>query len=143
MVILGILLSQTQSREIVLMKEFMLLIRNEIDHNANWPAEQEEEFSRKCQVYIENLTSKGKLRSAQPLVREGVMLSAPGGQWREAQFNEAKEIIVGYYHILADSMNEAVTIAKGNPEFLYGSTARIEVRPIKTEEESTEFVYPE
>lgn len=39
-------------------------------------------------------------------------------------------------------MNEAIEIAKGNPEFEYGTTARIEVRPIKAQEESTNYVYP-
>jgi hypothetical protein len=39
-------------------------------------------------------------------------------------------------------MNEAVSIAKENPEFEYGTTARIEVRPIKTKEVTTNYVYP-
>lgn len=39
-------------------------------------------------------------------------------------------------------MSEAIEIAKGNPEFEYGTTARIEVRPIKTQENTTSFVYP-
>lgn len=39
-------------------------------------------------------------------------------------------------------MSEAIEIAKRNPEFEYGTTARIEVRPIKTKEESTDYVYP-
>lgn len=39
-------------------------------------------------------------------------------------------------------MDEAIAIAEGNPEFEYGTTARIEVRPIKMKEESTGFVYP-
>jgi hypothetical protein len=33
-------------------------------------------------------------------------------------------------------------VAKRNPEFEYGETARIEVRPVKTKEESTSYVYP-
>lgn len=39
-------------------------------------------------------------------------------------------------------MNDAVEIAKQNPEFAFGTTARIEVRPIKTKENTTGFVYP-
>jgi hypothetical protein len=38
--------------------------------------------------------------------------------------------------------NDAISIAKRNPEFEYGTTARIEVRPIKTKEEGTGFVCP-
>ena len=39
-------------------------------------------------------------------------------------------------------MNEAIAIAKENPEFEYVPTATIEVRPIKMKEEATKFVYP-
>jgi hypothetical protein len=35
-----------------------------------------------------------------------------------------------------------VTIAKANPEFEYGTAARIEVRPVKIKEQTTGFVYP-
>ena len=49
---------------------------------------------------------------------------------------------MGYYHIRARDFDEAVSIAKQNPEFDFSTTARIEVRPLKVEEESTSFVYP-
>jgi len=124
------------------MKEFMLLIRNKIDHQATWSPEQNQQFLKKCEIYIDNLTKEGKLKSAQPLVREGKIISGSKGKWKEGPFNEAKEIIVGYYHILANDLNDAIAIAKGNPEFEYGTTARIEVRPIKMKEESTAYIYP-
>ena len=124
------------------MKEFMLLVRNEIDHQASWSPEQQRQFLKKCEVYIGNLTKEGKLKSAQPLVRKGKLISGSKGAWKEAPFNETKEVIVGYYHLLAEDLNEAVALAKENPEFEYGTTARIEVRPIQTKEESTGFVYP-
>ena len=124
------------------MKEFMLLIRNQIDHQSNWPAERHTEFVSKCEAYIGNLKKEGKLISAQPLVREGKIISGTKGTWNESSFNENKEVQVGYYHILAEDLGEAIAIAKGNPEFEYSATARIEVRPIKMKEESTGFVYP-
>jgi hypothetical protein len=124
------------------MKEFMLLIRNEIDHQVAWPPEQHEQFLKQCSVYIGNLTSAGNLISAQPLVREGKIVSRSKGTWTEAPFKESKEVIVGYYHVRAKDMDEAIAIAKRNPEFEYGTTARIEVRPIKIKEESSGYVYP-
>jgi hypothetical protein len=124
------------------MKEFMLLIRNEIDHQAEWPSERHQEFLKKCEIYIDNLKKEGKLISAQPLLREGKIISGKKGSWNDVPFNETKEVQVGYYHILAGDMNEAVSIAKENPEFEYGTTARIEVRPIKTKEVTTNYVYP-
>jgi len=124
------------------MKEFMLLIRNEKDHQSAWSPEKHQQFINACSVYIEEIKKKGKLKSAQPLVREGKMIARPKGDWKDGPFNETKEVIVGYYHILADNIDDAVAIAKGNPEFSYSETARIEVRPIKMMEESTGYTYP-
>jgi hypothetical protein len=124
------------------MKEFMLLIRNERDHQAAWSTEQHQQFLKKCETYIGNLKKEGKLKSAQPLERQGKMISGSKGAWNDGPFSETKEVIVGYYHILANDMDEAIAIAKGNPEFEYGTTARVEVRPIKTKEDSTGYVYP-
>jgi hypothetical protein len=125
------------------MKEYMLLIRNEIDDQASWSAKQSRDFLKKCETYIAALTQEGRLISAQPLVREGTMLSGPKGAWETAPFNESREVIVGYYHVRAGNLDDAVAIAKRNPEFEYGTTARIEVRPIKMKEERTGFTYPE
>ena len=128
------------------MKEFMLLIRNEIDHQESWTEQQHKEFLQKCKDYIGELMKEGKLKSAQPLIRQGKMISRSKGGWNDNPFNEEKEVIVGYYHILAKDINDAVEIARRNPEFditISGSTtARIEVRPIKMKEESTGFEYP-
>lgn len=125
-----------------MMKEYMLLIRNTFDHDAAWPPERNREFLKKCEEYIDDLTKEGKLKSAQPLVREGAIISGSQEAWKAGPFNETTEIIVGYYHVLAEDLGEAIAIAKRNPEFEYGTTARIEVRPIKTKEEKTGFVYP-
>ena len=120
----------------------MLLIRNEMDHQVSWSPEKHQQFLKKCEDYIARLTKEGRLKSAQPLVREGKIISGSKGTWKDGPFNESKEVIVGYYHILAEDLSDAIAVAKGNPEFEYGSTARIEVRPIKTKEETTGFVYP-
>jgi len=124
------------------MKEFMLLIRNEIDHQKPWSVEQHRQFLNKCETYIGELKKEGKLKSAQPLIREGTMVSGSNGRWKDAPFHEGNEVIVGYYHILADDMDDAIAVAKRNPEFEFGTTARIEIRPIKMKEEATGFVYP-
>src|SRR4030095_1141202 len=125
------------------MKEFMLLIRNDGDGKAGLSAETLQEFLNACMVYIENLKKNGNLKSAQPLVREGTMISGTTGAFKDGPYNETKEIIVGYYHILAEDLAEAIKIAKGNPEFAYIKGSKIEVRPVKMKEESTSYIYPE
>jgi hypothetical protein len=124
------------------MKEFMLLIRNEADHQASWSPEESQKFLKACELYIANLMKEGKLIKAQPMVREGKMISGGKDDWKEAHYKESKEVIVGYYHVLAKDLDEAVAIAKQNPEFEFSMTARVEVRPIKMKEETTGFVYP-
>ena len=124
------------------MKEFMLLIRNEKDHQTGWTQDKHKQFLDACSVYIEGIKKQGKMISAQPIVREGKLISRSKGVWKDAPFNENREVIVGYYHILADNIDDAMAIAKGNPEFEYSETARIEVRPIKMKEESTGYNYP-
>ena len=125
------------------MKEFMLLIRNEKDHQNGWSAETHQQFLKACEYYIDDLKKQGKLKSAQPLIREGKMISGTKGDWKENSYTRAKEVIVGYYHIFANDIDEAVSIAKKNPEFEFGTMARVEVRPIKMKEQTTGFVYPD
>lgn len=129
-------------KTIGIMKEFMLLIRNRMNHQDEWSDEMLDEFLKKCEVYIKNLKKEEKLISAQPLIREGTIISGKSGSWKVEPFNEQDEVQVGYYHILAKDMEEAISIAKGNPEFEFGTTARIEVRPVKTKEVTTNFEYP-
>lgn len=124
------------------MKEFMLLIRNQAESKNAFSPEQNLQFLEACRVYIEKLMKNGNLKSAQPLIREGKMIAGTKDSWNDAPYSEGSEVIVGYYHILANNLDEAITIAKGNPEFEYTKTARIEVRPIKMKEESTSYVYP-
>ena len=120
----------------------MLLIRNDGDGKSALSPEQQQQFLNDCMVYIQNLIKDGKLKGAQPLVREGKMISGRPGAFKDGPYNESKEIIVGYYHIIAKDMEEAIAIAQRNPEFAYIKGAKIEVRPIKTVEESTAFIYP-
>ncbi|WP_431210862.1 YciI family protein [Puia sp. P3] len=129
------------------MKEFMLIIRNEGDAKADMSAEQQQQFLNACRIYIEDLKKKGQLKNAQPLVREGTMISATKtpatpDSFTENPWNETTEILVGYYHILANDITEAITIAKANPEFAFVKGAKVEVRPIKTKEASTNYEYP-
>ena len=61
---------------------------------------------------------------------------------KDLGYEDATEIQVGYYHIIAQDADEAVAIAKRNPEFEFSTTAQIEVRMIKGSEAQTGFVYP-
>jgi hypothetical protein len=123
------------------MTEYMLLVRNLSEQKNKLSDLKQEEFLQQCRNYIDRLRAAGKLIAAQPLQRNGIIVLGTKGNWSEKTLpNES--IQVGYYHILASNLEEAVAIAKENPEFEYFETASVEVRPVKMKEETTGFVYP-
>jgi hypothetical protein len=124
------------------MKEFMLYIRNAGDAKAALTPEEHLTFVKKCEIYIGQLKSEDKLIAAQPIVREGFIVSKTISGWTSIAVDPSKEVQVGYYHIRATNIDEAIAMAKENPEFEFVPSASIEVRPIKTKEEQTNFVYP-
>jgi hypothetical protein len=121
------------------MKEYMFYIRND---GSELPADKEQEFLKLCEAYIEGLKKLGKLISAQPLGKEGKVISNSQGVWKEETYSKSEGIDAGYYHIRATDLNDAIAIAKENPEFVYRPSAKIEIHSIKTEEDSTGYVYP-
>jgi hypothetical protein len=123
-------------------KEYMFYIRNAGDAKAALSAEEHLAFIKKCEVYIARLKKEGKLIAAQPLLREGVVISKSDKDWNLHPVDPKKEVQVGYYHITALDLAEATEMAKENPEFEYVPSASIEIRPVKTKEDQTKFVYP-
>ena len=111
------------------MKEFLLLIRNEANHWEIMTPEQQQVHILKASMYIEDLTQQGKIKGAQPLTMNGAMLSNFGGIFKDGPFVESKEVIGGFFHIIAKDLAEAVEIAKANPDFEAGNS-RIEIREI-------------
>jgi len=123
-------------------QEFMLYIRNAGDAKKALSPDQHLAFVKQCEVYIGQLKARSQLIAAQPIVREGCVISKNGNEWTKRAIDPGKEVQVGYYHIIANDIDEAIAIAKDNPEFAYVPSATIEVRPIKMKEEQTNFVYP-
>lgn len=115
------------------MQEFMLFIRTEGDHLAGLSPKEQQEHVARIGNYIGKLMNEGKLKSAQPLEVGGKTISGSKGVFKDGPFAESKEVIVGYFHIVAKDLEEAVAIAKANPVFELAE-ATIEIRPIKTME---------
>ncbi len=111
------------------MKEFMLFIQAEGNPVAALPESQQAEHVQKVGAYIEGLVKAGKMKSAQPLAMEGAIIKGENGIVSDGPFIETKEVIAGYYHLVAKDMEEAKAIAKADPRFEDGRWA-IEIRPI-------------
>jgi hypothetical protein len=116
------------------MKEFMLLIRTQGDHLTVLSPEKQQQHLEKVMSYIGGLMKSGKLKSAQPLEMEGVIVSGTSGKLKDGPYNETKEVIAGYFLLQANDLKEAIQIARENPVFEDGTGARIEVRPVKVME---------
>jgi hypothetical protein len=122
------------------MNEYMFFIRKK--NEGTLQNDKMDEFLKACETYIKNLKQQGVLLSASPIVWDGKIISGTGEKWKESDYKESGEVIGGYYHILANDLDEAVEIAKENPEFSYNKDTRIEIRPVKNSESRTDFVYP-
>jgi len=112
------------------MKEFLLLIRQDGDPLEKMSSEEQQHHAQKFSAYISNLMKEGKLKSAQPLEGGGKIVEGKKGITKDGPFNESKEVIAGYFLILAENIDEAVKIAKDNPIFQDGE-GKIEIRPIR------------
>ena len=131
------------SKLMAMRKEFMLYICNAAPGAKDaLSAEQHLAFVQQCEVYINRLAAAGKLIGAQPLLPEGIMVSRESNDWATVPIQHAGKVQVGYYHIIAGDMEEAIRIAKENPEFDFIASASVEIRPVKTKEARTAFVYP-
>ena len=106
--------------------KFMVLSRGAAWNTILSPI-QIREMSAKFTTWYDRLRNEGKIESGYQLGRRGRILGAKNAV-TDGPFAESKEAIGGYWFINADSLEEAVDIAKGNPCLEYGAT--IEVRPI-------------
>jgi len=80
-------------------------------------------------VWLDRLVGEGRMRVGQRLGTEGRTV-ARRSKVTDGPVGEAKEVIGGYWTILAESLDEAAAIASGNPCLQCGLF--YEIRPIDT-----------
>ena len=101
----------------------MLLVKTEGDHLTDMSPEEQQKHVAKIGNYIGRLMQEGKLKGAQPLEMAGAIVQGNNGSFKDGPYSESKEVIVGYFHILAKDLDEAIEIAKANPVFEAGPQA--------------------
>ncbi len=111
------------------MKEFILLIYAEGNPTLLLPKEKQQQHIQKVGKFIESLAKTGKLKNAQPFEPKGVSITGSNGVFKETPLNADKGDIAGYYHIMAENMEEAVSIGKADPRF-QDAEWKIEIRSI-------------
>jgi hypothetical protein len=98
-------------------------------HNAPSPEEIQRHMAQ-FTLWFERLKNEGTFQSGHPLEHSGKIVAGRNGV-TDGPFAESKEAIAGFFIIQADSLEEAVEIAKNSPCLDYGQT--IEVRAIASE----------
>jgi len=78
-------------------------------------------------LWLERLVSEGKMKRGQRLSYEGKTV-ARRNVITDGPFGESKEVIGGYWFIIARDLDEAAQIAAGNPCLNCGLV--LEIRPI-------------
>ena len=77
--------------------------------------------------WLDQLVDEGKMRRGQRLTYEGKTITQKN-VITDGPFGESKEVIGGYWFVLAGSLDEAAQIASGNPCLDCGLS--FEIRPI-------------
>jgi hypothetical protein len=112
------------------MKEFLLILKTEGSVWTDLSPEQLQKHMEHGTAYIGKLMKEGTIKSAQPLDSGSRIITGTNGILKDGPFNESKEVVAGYFHIVAKDMDSAVAIAKANPIFNDIPT-KIEVHPLK------------
>jgi hypothetical protein len=110
---------------------FLVLSRGQWDADAS-PEKIQSTIDR-FYVWIDGLANEGKIRRGQRLTVEGRVV-ARKKPVTDGPFGETKEVIGGYWFILARSLDEAAQIASQNPCLERGLF--LEIRPIDAERAS-------
>lgn len=111
--------------------EFLVISRGKWDANA--PKEEIEAAIGRFYEWIERCIEEGRMKGGSRLKREGALVSR-GGIVTDAPLTETKEVIGGYWFIVADSLESAAQLAAENPCLAYG--IELEIRPLEPERAS-------
>ena len=111
--------------------EFLVISRGQWERDAS--PQQIQEAIDQFYIWLDQMVAEGKMKTGQRLgvggkivTRDGVLTDGP--------FGESKEVVGGYWFIVAPSLDDAASYAAGNPCLRYGIW--LEIRPIDPERAS-------
>jgi hypothetical protein len=108
--------------------EYLVISRGQWDQSLS--RDEIENVIERFYQWLDGLVDAGKMRRGQRLTYEGKTITQKN-VITDGPFGESKEVIGGYWFILASSLDEAAEIARGNPCLDCGLF--FEVRPIDSE----------
>ena len=116
---------QTVMSERPPLAEYLVIARGQWDESCS--REEVENVIDQFYTWLDRLVSEGKMKTGQRLTYEGKTV-ARQNVITDGPFGESKEVVGGYWFILAHNLDEAAQIAQGNPCLNCGLF--FEIRPI-------------
>ena len=110
--------------------EYLVLSRGQWDKEAS--KEEIEAAISEFYEWLQRNIGAGKMKMGSRLSRERAVVSKAGVT--DGTFGESKEVIGGYWFIVARSLREAASLAAENPCAKYGLS--YEIRPLEAERAS-------
>jgi len=108
--------------------EYLLLIRGTHWNQSLSPTDLQKVMTD-FYAWADDLSQRGLLRGAQPLLEAGWIVSgAKGASVTDGVFAESKEAVAGYFRLALPDGESAIAIAQACPILAYG--AQVEVRPV-------------
>jgi hypothetical protein len=108
-------------------KEYLVISRGQWDDNAS-----KEEVQRAIDAFyhwFESNLQRGRMKAGSRLAKDGKIVSK--FSVTDGPFAETKELIGGFWFIVAGSLEEAAALAAENPCMAYG--LNYEIRPLEAE----------
>ena len=106
------------------MPKFMLML---FDHPADYAGLSPDQMQGVVQEYnawCQEMAKAGKFLGGEKLADEGGKVITQSGV-TDGPFAESKEVLGGYFTILADSYEEAVELASSSPHVKYGASTHV------------------
>ena len=100
----------------------MLIFQGGIKQDAS-PEDLQSNMSQ-WMAWVEKLHQEGRYVGGEPLLPGGKLLSSTTTV-TDGPYTEGKEVVGGYFIVNADSMEEAVQIAKDYPDFAFEGTVQV------------------
>ena len=115
------------------MAQYMLLLHQVPNYNADLPREQMMEVVKRYMAWADGLRQKGRMVGGEKLTASGgrhikVEVGKPVAS--DGPYAEAKDVIGGYFVIEAADQAEAEAIARDCPHMTLAPTNWAEIRPI-------------
>ena len=107
------------------LSEYLVISRGQWDEACS--SDQIQNAIDQFYIWLDRLVSEGKMKRGQRLTYEGRTVARQNAI-TDGPFGESKEVIGGYWSVLAPNLDEAAQIAKGNPCLDCGLV--LEIRPI-------------